>query len=94
MGTGFVYIHVIDFSPITRPNGEGVIGILCRCDDKGGPITKLLNMIRPGSIMYMCAMGGLKLRFEDDGIFFRGREIKRIGLLAGGTGIAPMIQII
>lgn len=82
------------FSPITRPDDEGVIGILARKDEKGGPITKLLNHIRPGSVLYMCAMGGLRLRFEGNSIKCRGREIKRIGLLAGGTGIAPMIQII
>lgn len=84
----------IDFSPITRPDDEGVIGILCRVDEKGGPITKVLNCIRPGNIMYMCAMGGLRLQFQDDSILFRGKKVKRIGLLAGGTGIAPMIQII
>jgi 2-polyprenylphenol hydroxylase and related flavodoxin oxidoreductases len=45
--------------------------------------------------MYMCAMGGLRLKFLSNGrISFRGRDVKRIGLLAGGTGIAPMIQII
>jgi NAD(P)H-flavin reductase len=42
----------------------------------------------------MCAMGGLRLKFSHGKISFNGREVKRIGLLAGGTGIAPMIQII
>ena len=42
----------------------------------------------------MCAMGGLRLKFEKERITFRGKEIKRIGLLAGGTGIAPMLQVI
>jgi len=39
-------------------------------------------------------MGGLRLKFQDESILFHGKRIKRIGLLAGGTGIAPMIQII
>jgi ferredoxin-NADP reductase len=44
-------------------------------------------------------MGGLCLKFSTSStgkmtISFNGREVKRIGLLAGGTGIAPMIQII
>ena len=39
-------------------------------------------------------MGGLRLKFEQERITYRNREVKRIGLLAGGTGIAPMIQII
>eukprot|EP00557_Chaetoceros_sp_GSL56_P014853 CAMPEP_0176485224 /NCGR_PEP_ID=MMETSP0200_2-20121128/4928_1 /TAXON_ID=947934 /ORGANISM="Chaetoceros sp., Strain GSL56" /LENGTH=1225 /DNA_ID=CAMNT_0017881859 /DNA_START=99 /DNA_END=3776 /DNA_ORIENTATION=+ len=82
------------FSPITRPDDEGLISILCRVDDKGGPITKIFKSIRPGSIMHMCAMGGLRLKFSNGKISFNGRQVKRIGLLAGGTGIAPMIQII
>ena len=82
------------FSPITRPSDEGVLGLLCRVDAKGGPVTRLLTHIRPGNVMSMCAMGGLRLKFQEDGIFFQGRQIKRIGLLAGGTGIAPMLQII
>mmetsp|Transcript_8536 Transcript_8536/g.19106 ORF Transcript_8536/g.19106 Transcript_8536/m.19106 type:complete len:1257 (+) Transcript_8536:92-3862(+) len=82
------------FSPITRPSDEGVIGILARSDEKGGPITRLLELSRPGSTFYMCAMGGLRLKFEPERIVFRGNEVRRIGLLAGGTGIAPMIQII
>lgn len=82
------------FSPITRPGDEGVIGILCRVDAKGGPITRLLEHIRPGSVMHMCAMGGLRLKFLPDRVTFRDRTVRHIGLLAGGTGIAPMIQII
>ena len=82
------------FSPITRPSDEGVIGILARSDAKGGPIAQLLELSRPGSTFYMCAMGGLRLKFEGDRISYRDREVKHIGLLAGGTGIAPMIQII
>lgn len=82
------------FSPITRPSDEGVIGILARSDARGGPIAQLLEMSRPGSTFYMCAMGGLRLKFERERITFRGKEVKQIGLLAGGTGIAPMIQII
>ena len=39
-------------------------------------------------------MGGLRLKFQNERVIFRGKQVKRIGLLAGGTGIAPMIQII
>lgn len=49
------------FRPITRPTDEGVIGILARADEKGGPIAKLLELSRPGSVFYMCAQGGLRL---------------------------------
>lgn len=84
----------IDFSPITRPEDEGVIGILCRNDDKGGHITKLIRKLRPGSVMHMCPMGGLRLKFEEDEMWFRDSKISRVNLIAGGTGIAPMIQVI
>jgi NAD(P)H-flavin reductase len=82
------------FSPITRPTDEGVIGILARNDARGGPIAQLLENSRPGSTFYMCAMGGLRLKFEQERITYHNREVTRLGLLAGGTGIAPMIQII
>ena len=81
------------FSPITRPDDEGSIGILARTDTKGGPIVNLLEHIRPGSVVNVKAMGGLLLDFTDKGIFYEGREVKRFGLMAGGTGIAPMVQI-
>jgi len=81
------------YSPITRPDDEGVIGILCRVDEKGGPIVDFLNRIRPGNTAYMKAMGGLKLRFGRNGISWEDRPVRRISMLAGGTGIAPMVQI-
>lgn len=82
------------FSPITRPEDEGSLGILYRTDSKGGPIVNLLEHIRPGSAVHVKAMGGLRLDFTEKGIFWEGREIRQFGLLAGGTGVAPMLQII
>ncbi|GBG33225.1 NADH-cytochrome b5 reductase-like protein [Hondaea fermentalgiana] len=82
------------FSPVTRPGDEGVIGILCRFDERGGPIYKLLQYIRPGSVLQMKAMGGLRIKFSDEGMEYAGRPIRRLGLLSAGTGVAPMVQII
>jgi hypothetical protein len=94
------------------------LSLSLRSDARGGPIAKLFEISRPGSTFYMCAMGGLRLKFEQQCITYRDKEVKRIGLLAGescaiteldvftlfsqcnienapgGTGIAPMIQII
>ena len=53
------------FSPITRPSDEGVVGILARADAKGGPIVRLLELSRPGSTFYMCAMGVSFVCFAD-----------------------------
>jgi ferredoxin-NADP reductase len=41
----------------------------------------------------LCAMGGLRLQLQDNFILFRDKT-KRLGLLAGGTDIAPIIPII
>lgn len=43
-------------------------------------------MSQPGTECYLRAMGGLRLKFEGHRVLNQGREIKRIGLLAGGTG--------
>lgn len=43
-------------------------------------------MLQPGTECYLRAMGGLRLKFEGHRVLNQGREIKRIGLLAGGTG--------
>jgi len=83
------------YSPVSRPDDTGIISILCRTDDKGGPIVKLLTSLKPGSACMMKAMGGLSLiRQPKQGIWqYVGREVKQLSLLAGGTGLAPMLQI-
>jgi flavocytochrome c len=84
------------YSPVSRPDDYGVIGILCRTDEKGGPIVKLLESLKPGSSCWMKAMGGLRLiRQPNQGVWsFNGRQVTKLSLLAGGTGLAPMLQII
>ncbi|KAJ9473120.1 hypothetical protein DIPPA_23738 [Diplonema papillatum] len=84
------------FSPITRPYDWGCIDVLSRGDDKGGPIVKLLNALRPGAGVYIKAMGGLELALSPSGNAYtwHGEEVKKLNLIAGGTGIAPMIQIV
>ncbi|CAK0871628.1 unnamed protein product, partial [Prorocentrum cordatum] len=49
------------YSPISRPEDAGIIDILCRVDEKGGPIVKFLLSLRPGASVQMKGMGGLKL---------------------------------
>eukprot|EP00933_Yihiella_yeosuensis_P035291 TRINITY_DN28813_c0_g1_i1.p1 TRINITY_DN28813_c0_g1~~TRINITY_DN28813_c0_g1_i1.p1 ORF type:complete len:1144 (-),score=274.87 TRINITY_DN28813_c0_g1_i1:435-3866(-) len=82
------------YSPISRPDDEGVIDILCRTDEKGGPIVNLLTSLRPGSSCMMMGMGGAELcRSPSGGWSYQGRSVKRISLLCGGTGLAPAVQI-
>lgn len=83
------------YSPISRPDDEGIIDILCRTDDKGGPIVKLLLSMRPGASCMMKGMGGPRLtpHLSDAAWTYNGRTIRRLSLLAGGTGLAPALQI-
>eukprot|EP01061_Rhynchopus_euleeides_P007696 TRINITY_DN16771_c0_g1_i1.p1 TRINITY_DN16771_c0_g1~~TRINITY_DN16771_c0_g1_i1.p1 ORF type:complete len:1191 (+),score=481.32 TRINITY_DN16771_c0_g1_i1:91-3573(+) len=84
------------YSPITRPTDYGCIEILSREDNRGGPIVEVLKSLRPGSSLLFKSMGGLKIDIDQKtGVWTcDGRQIKKVNLLAGGTGIAPMIQII
>jgi NAD(P)H-flavin reductase len=83
------------YSPVSRPDDEGIISILCRTDEKGGPIVNLLQTLRPGSSCLMKGMGGPRLIPCTDcaGWMYNGRKIRRISLLSGGTGLAPALQI-
>lgn len=86
------------YSPISRPDDTGIIDILCRTDSKGGPIVEMLQSLLPGGGCWMKGMGGVKLipQPTPDGITRwtnNGRQISKLSLLAGGTGLAPMLQI-
>jgi len=84
------------YSPISRPEDNGVIDILCRTDEKGGPIVNLLNSMQPGSSCMMAGMGGVKLKQDSTtgGFMYQGRSIKKLSLLCGGTGLAPAVQVV
>ncbi|CAE7945907.1 osm1 [Symbiodinium sp. KB8] len=84
------------YSPISRPEDSGVIDILCRTDEKGGPIVSLLNSMQPGSSCMMAGMGGVKLKQDvtTGGFSYQGRSIKKLSLLCGGTGLAPAVQVV
>jgi len=82
------------YSPISRPDDHGIIDILCRTDEKGGPIVNLLTSLQPGSSCMMSGMGGAKLVGHPEGGWsYEGRRVRKISLLCGGTGLAPAVQI-
>merc|ERR1719253_555670 len=82
------------YSPISRPEDEGIIDILCRLDEKGGPIVELLMSLKPGSSCLMRGMGGCKLVRQPDNHFtYQGRQVNKLSLLCGGTGLAPAVQV-
>lgn len=82
------------YSPISRPEDAGIIDILCRVDEKGGPIVKFLQTLRPGASVLMKGMGGLKL-IRQPGVCwtYLDRRVQRFSLLCGGTGLAPAVQV-
>jgi len=83
------------YSPISRPCDEGIIDILCRTDEKGGPIVNLLMSLQPGASCLMKGMGGVKLiRQPETNIWtYMNRRVNHFSLLCGGTGLAPAVQI-
>lgn len=87
------------YSPVSRNDDEGIIDILCRTDDNGGPIVKLLLTLRPGNSCEMKGMGGPRLIPQPTATgsvptwLYNARKVKKISLLSGGTGLAPAIQI-
>ena len=82
------------YSPITLPNDYGVIGILARVDK--GVLKDWINSLAPGDHVEIRGFGGLQiLRMPSKGCFvFNSQPIRKIAMIAGGTGIAPMLQII
>jgi cytochrome-b5 reductase len=77
------------YSPISRPDDNGLIELLIKVDANGGLMSNYLDNLQPGDTLdFKGPLGGLKLDIKTPG------KIKRIGLIAGGCGIAPMIQII
>eukprot|EP00760_Papus_ankaliazontas_P001438 PhM_4_TR10474/c0_g1_i3/m.69464 len=82
------------YSPITLPNDHGVIGILCRIDK--GNLKDWLRAMQPGDAVEMRACGGLVIERVPSipALVFDNTPLRSIVMIAGGSGVAPMIQII
>jgi flavocytochrome c len=82
------------YSPITLPHDYGVIGILARVDK--GTLSEWMSAMQPGDAVMMKACGGLVIeRVPEQKCFsYQGQLIRKIGMIAGGTGVAPMVQIL
>jgi ferredoxin-NADP reductase len=83
------------YSPVSRPDDYGHIDIMIRTDWKGGPIVDFLTKLEPGGEAEIKGMGGPEIAFDESSgeFMYKGRIIRKISLLGGGTGIAPMIQV-
>jgi flavocytochrome c len=82
------------YSPITLPDDQGVIGILARTDK--GTLKEWISALRPGDAVEMKGCGGLTIERVPSLHQLRvdKQPLKKIAMIAGGTGVAPMIQII
>eukprot|EP01135_Chromosphaera_perkinsii_P007960 Nk52_evm32s1073 gene=Nk52_evmTU32s1073 len=73
------------YSPVSRPGDRGLIDLLIKVDTTG-VMSHYLNDLQPGDLLdFKGPLGGPKLPVG---------KYKKIGMIAGGCGISPMIQII
>ncbi|KAG5492501.1 hypothetical protein JKF63_01079 [Porcisia hertigi] len=82
------------YSPINMPDDKGRISILARGDK--GSLQEWISSMRPGDSVEMKACGGLRIELhpQQRQMMYRKRVIKKLALIAGGSGVAPMLQII
>ncbi|KAJ3366529.1 NADH-cytochrome b5 reductase [Allomyces javanicus] len=84
------------YSPISRPDNLGHIDLLIKVDDHGSMSHHIATM-RPGKDA-LEFKGPLGSNFPDLGLDAEGAgadsPVRRIALIAGGTGLSPMVQII
>eukprot|EP00796_Vickermania_ingenoplastis_P005556 gene5556-4010_t len=82
------------YSPVTLPDDHGLISILARGDK--GYLQEWISSMRPGDSVEIKACGGLEIDMDPvkKQIRFDKTVIRKFGLIAGGSGVAPMLQII
>ena len=80
------------YSPISRPDAPGHLDLLVKVDPRAGGMSAHLASLHPGdSLEVQGPLGGLDAALGPGGFFGRAR---RLALIAGGTGIAPMLQLL
>ncbi|CAJ1036005.1 FAD binding domain/Oxidoreductase FAD-binding domain [Leishmania utingensis] len=82
------------YSPISMPDDKGRISILARGDK--GNLQEWVSSMRPGDSVEMKACGGLRIELkpQQKQMIYRKTVIRKLALIAGGSGVAPMLQII
>lgn len=80
------------YSPVSRPETPGVMDLLLKVDPSGGAMSHFLDHLRPGdSVDFRGPLGGIALDLAPGADLGR---VRKLGLIAGGTGISPMLQIL
>ncbi|RNF05181.1 NADH-dependent fumarate reductase-like protein [Trypanosoma rangeli] len=82
------------YSPITLPDERGTISILARGNK--GTLREWISAMRPGDSVEIKCGGGLRIdhNVEKKQFIFRKQVIRQFALIAGGSGVAPMLQIL
>eukprot|EP01083_Nonionella_stella_P030698 84124_1 len=89
-----------DYTPISSDRDLGHFDLMIKIYDKGA-MTQHLHRLRPGDTLDVRGPRGAVI-YSAPGVFTfpflrpprRERTVKHVGMLAGGTGITPMLQII
>ena len=87
------------YSPTSRLDCKGYFDLLVKCDAEGGTMSQCMRILEPGQSMLFRILGRATLNFAGPAAssFFTSLKTgckRRLGLIAGGTGIAPMIQVL
>lgn len=87
------YPHTLSksYSPVSHPNTEGYFDLIVKSypDQPGGGVGRYICNMEPGEMV----TGTLKAdRIMHGSPYVEGRW-KHVGLVAGGTGIAPLLQL-
>jgi len=76
------------YSPVSRDGARGEITLLIKAEPERGPVQGHLCSMTPGdSLLLRGPCGGLSFDLFDP-------KVERVGLICGGSGVSPMVQII
>lgn len=93
------------YTPVTGDECLGFVDFVIKVYNRGeraefpdgGKVSQYLNTLNVGDIIDICGPVGL-LTYHGSGVFSYGTKMyppkKRVGMIAGGTGITPMLQVI
>lgn len=75
------------YTPVSNNSDRGVLELVIRCYPDGLLTSRYLGQLRPG-------IDSVELRGPKGAMRYRRGWAKKIGMVAGGTGITPMYQVI
>lgn len=100
--------HTRFYHPLSKVNDAGYLDLLVKVylrnfkHPQGGLFTQYMDRIQPGAVMHITGIGGDIVYKGDSQFLVRDkqtlemvkRRYKNVGMIAGGSGIAPMFQMV